>query len=86
MRLQHVEGVEVALIRCPTAGDRGSLVPGKPRGDGKGHGNMSRCREHRALCLLTGLQLQLPLHSERTARDFRVGSSRWADLGRETEG
>lgn len=65
MRLEHMEGVEVALIPCPTAGGRGSPVPGKSRGDGKRHGNMSRCRDPRALCLLTRLQLQLPLHSER---------------------
>lgn len=73
MRLQHLEGAQVALRHSPTAEDRVSPVPGKPRGDGKGHGNMSTCRDLWALCLLTRLQLQPPLHSERQDRQGLQG-------------
>lgn len=84
MRLQHLEGVQVALILCPTAGGSGSPVPGKPRGDGKGHVNISRCRDPHALCSPDCSFSPPCILRDRTARDLRAGSSRWADL--ETEG
>ena len=50
MKLQALEGVQVASLPCPTAARRdwGGPQPqstGKPRGDRKGHGNMAWSRE-----------------------------------------
>lgn len=82
MRLQHLEGVQVALRHSPTAEDRVSPVPGKPRGDGKGHGNMSRCRDLWALCSSDCSFSPPCILRDRTGRDFRADSSRWGDLGK----